>query len=38
MSLFREMGIRFWLEKAEVELQALKVAVAPPSRSSPSRG
>jgi class 3 adenylate cyclase/tetratricopeptide (TPR) repeat protein len=38
MSLFRAMGIRFSLEKAEVELQALKVAAAPPSRSFPSRG
>jgi hypothetical protein len=38
MSLFREMGIRFWFEKAEAELQALKVAVAPPSGSFPSRG
>jgi hypothetical protein len=29
MSLFHEMGMRFWLEKAEAEMRALEVAVGP---------
>jgi hypothetical protein len=26
MSLFNEMGMRFWFEKAEAEMQTLEVA------------
>jgi len=29
MSLFNEMGMRFWFEKAEAEMQALEVAGVP---------
>ncbi|HKA43431.1 MAG TPA: hypothetical protein VKF40_15740, partial [Burkholderiales bacterium] len=29
MSLFHEMGMPFWFEKAAAEMQALEVAVAP---------
>jgi len=35
MSLFHEMGMRFWFEKAEAEMQALEVAVVPPARVVP---
>jgi class 3 adenylate cyclase/tetratricopeptide (TPR) repeat protein len=38
MSLFQEMGMRFWFEKAEAEMQALEVAVLPPRAHSLSRG
>ena len=37
MNLFREMGMRFWLEKAEAEMQALEVAMVPPGAYSLSR-
>jgi len=37
MSMFREMGMQFWFEKAEAEVQALKIAVSPPSADSPDR-
>jgi tetratricopeptide (TPR) repeat protein len=32
--LFRAMDIRFWIEEAEAELQAMEAVAAPPSRSS----
>ena len=32
-NLFREMGMQFWFEKAEAEMQALEVAVVTPSAS-----
>jgi tetratricopeptide (TPR) repeat protein len=35
MSLFQELGMRFWFEKAEVEMQALEVAVVPGAPVSP---
>src|SRR3984893_17665287 len=38
MNLFREMGMRFWFEKAEGEMQALEVAALPPRAYSLSRG
>jgi hypothetical protein len=38
MNLFREMGMRFWFEKAEAEMQALEVAALPPRAYSLSRG
>jgi class 3 adenylate cyclase/tetratricopeptide (TPR) repeat protein len=38
VSLFYEMGMRFWLEKAEAEMRALEVAMVPTGASSPSRG
>ncbi len=38
ISLFHEMGMRFWFEKAEAERQALEVAVVPTGASSLSRG
>ena len=31
MSLFQEMGMRFWFEKAEAEMQALELATGPGS-------
>jgi class 3 adenylate cyclase/tetratricopeptide (TPR) repeat protein len=34
MNQFREMGMRFWLEKAEAEMQALEAAVATPDAHS----
>jgi class 3 adenylate cyclase/tetratricopeptide (TPR) repeat protein len=37
MNLFREMGMGFWLEKAEAEMQALEVAMATPGAFSLSR-
>jgi hypothetical protein len=37
MNLFREMGMGFWLEKAEAEMQALEVAIATPGAFSLSR-
>jgi class 3 adenylate cyclase/tetratricopeptide (TPR) repeat protein len=33
LSLFHEMGMRFWFEQAEAEMQALGVAVVPPTRA-----
>jgi len=38
MSLFHEMGMRFWLEKTETEMRALELAAVPTGASSPSRG
>jgi len=38
MSLFHEMGMRFWLEKTETEIRALELAAVPTGASSPSRG
>jgi hypothetical protein len=38
MSLFDEMGMRFWFEKAEAEMQALEVAATPPRAYSLSHG
>ncbi len=35
MSMFHEMGMQFWFEKAEAEVQALEIAVFPPSADSP---
>jgi hypothetical protein len=35
LSLFHEMGMRFWFEKAEAEMQALEGAVVTPSRGRP---
>ena len=32
-NLFREMGMRFWLEKAEAEMQALSVTMVSPDAS-----
>jgi hypothetical protein len=32
-NLFREMGMRFWLEKAEAEMQALAVTMVSPDAS-----
>jgi hypothetical protein len=37
-SLFDEMGMRFWFEKAEAEMQALEVTALPPRAYSLSRG
>jgi class 3 adenylate cyclase/tetratricopeptide (TPR) repeat protein len=37
MNLFREMGMGYWLEKAEAEMQALEVAMATPGAFSLSR-
>jgi tetratricopeptide (TPR) repeat protein len=37
LSLFHEMGMRFWVEKAEAELRALEVATVPPDTYSLSR-
>jgi class 3 adenylate cyclase/tetratricopeptide (TPR) repeat protein len=37
MNLFGEMGMRFWFEKAEAEIQALEVAAIPPDASFLSR-
>ena len=36
MSMFHEMGMQFWCEKAEAEVQALEIAVFPPSRDPQS--
>jgi tetratricopeptide (TPR) repeat protein len=38
MSLFDEMGMRFWFEKAEAEMQTLEVTALPPRAYSLSRG
>jgi hypothetical protein len=38
MSLFHEMGMRFWFEKAEAEMQVLEVAAVPPGAYALSRG
>jgi tetratricopeptide (TPR) repeat protein len=38
VSLFHEMGMRFWFEKAEAEMQALEGAVVAPGAYSLSRG
>jgi tetratricopeptide (TPR) repeat protein len=38
MRLFHEMGMRFWFEKAEAEMQVLEVATVPPGAYSLSRG
>jgi hypothetical protein len=32
MSLFHEMGMRFWFVKAEAEMQALELAGVPQAR------
>jgi len=37
MNLFREMAMRFWLEKAEAEMQALGVTMVSPDASSLTR-
>jgi predicted ATPase/class 3 adenylate cyclase len=37
MNLFQEMGMRFWLEKAEAEVQTHSVDIVPPDASSLSR-
>jgi tetratricopeptide (TPR) repeat protein len=37
MSMFREMGMTFWFEMAEAEVQALEIAGFPQSAGSPSR-
>jgi hypothetical protein len=34
MSLFHEMGMRFWFEKAEAEMQALEAAAVHPEKYS----
>jgi class 3 adenylate cyclase/tetratricopeptide (TPR) repeat protein len=38
MSLFREMGIRFWFEKAEAEMQALELVAVSPGAYVLARG
>ena len=38
MSLFHEMGMRFWVEKVEAEMRALEVAMVPPDANSIPRG
>jgi tetratricopeptide (TPR) repeat protein len=38
MSLFHDMGMQFWFEKAEAEMQALEGAVVAPGACSLSRG
>jgi hypothetical protein len=38
VSLFHEMGMRFWFEKAEAEMQALEGAVVAPGAYSLSHG
>ncbi|HSF05994.1 MAG TPA: adenylate/guanylate cyclase domain-containing protein [Methylomirabilota bacterium] len=37
MGMFHEMGMQFWFEKAEAEVQTLKIAGFPPSADSPDR-
>jgi class 3 adenylate cyclase/tetratricopeptide (TPR) repeat protein len=36
-SMFHEMGMQFWFEKAEAEVKVLDIAVSPPSADAPDR-
>jgi class 3 adenylate cyclase/tetratricopeptide (TPR) repeat protein len=38
VNLFREIGMRFWFERAEAEMQMLEVAAVPPGAYALSRG